>query len=167
MFSSIKILPLIPKHWVEVKKIYEQGLKTGIATFETESPNWEEWNQSHLSICRFVAIQEEKVIGWVALSPVSSRCVYGGVAETSIYIDEKFQGKGIGKMLLSEVIASSEENNYWMLQAGVMPANIGSIKLHESMGFRIVGYREKISKLNDVWMDNIFLERRSKVVGID
>ena len=160
------IAPLTVDHWSTVKKIYEQGLKTGVATFETESPNWEDWNESHLSICRFVALQGNQVVGWIALSPVSSRCVYGGVAEISVYIDEKHRGNGIGKILLTEVITESENNGYWMLQAGIMPANVGSVKLHESIGFRIVGIREKISKIHGEWQDNLLLERRSKTIGV-
>lgn len=161
------IKPLKSSHWSAVKEIYEQGLKTGVATFETESPSWEEWDQSHLSICRLVALEGDEMIGWIALSPVSSRCIYGGVAEISVYVSEDHRGKGIGKQLLSEVIPVSEENGYWMLQAGIMPANVGSVKLHESVGFRTVGFREKISKIHGVWQDNLLLERRSKVVGLN
>ena len=167
MSTTLNITPLTKNHWTEVKTIYEQGLKTRVATFETESPSWEEWTQSHLSICRFVVLEHNQVIGWIAVSAVSSRCVYGGVAEISVYVHEEHRGKGIGKLLLAEVITESENNGYWMLQAGIMPANVGSVKLHESLGFRIVGYREKISKVDSVWQDNLLLERRSKVVGVD
>lgn len=164
---DISITELTNEHWDEVKAIYEQGLATGIATFETESPSWEAWNNSHISIGRFVAIEHNIVIGWVALSPVSSRCVYGGVAEISVYVHENHRKKGIGKLLLNAVIKSSEEHGYWMLQAGIMPSNKGSVALHESVGFRVVGYRERISKVGNEWTDNLLLERRSKVVGID
>jgi phosphinothricin acetyltransferase len=167
MTLIITIESLEPEHWGQVKSIYEQGLKTGVATFETDSPSWEEWNESHLSIGRLVAIELNKVVGWIALSPVSSRCVYGGVAEISVYVHEDQRGKGIGKKLLEKAIKSSEENEYWMLQAGIMPANIGSVKLHESVGFRTVGYRERISKINGQWMDNLLLERRSTLVGTE
>ena len=164
--NSISILPLENLHWQPVKSIYEQGLTTGVATFETESPSWEEWDSSHVKIGRLIAIENNRVVGWIALSPVSSRCIYGGVAEISVYIHENHRGKGIGKLLLAEVIRVSEDNGYWTLQAGIMPANVGSVKLHESLGFRTVGYREKISKIKGVWQDNLILERRSKVVGV-
>lgn len=167
MAVHISIDPLKDSQWPMVKEIYEQGLKTGVATFETESPTWGEWNQSHLSICRFAALEADQVVGWIALSPVSSRCVYGGVAEISVYVHEAHRGKGIGRLLLAQVISSSEQHDYWMLQAGIMPSNVGSVKLHEALGFRIVGYREKISKINGQWMDNLLLERRSAVVGVD
>ena len=160
------IIALEPQHWNEVKTIYEQGLATGIASFETKSPSWVDWDRSHLTVCRFVAIQRKKVVGWIALSPVSSRCVYGGVAEISVYVHEDYRKMGVGKLLLATTVAASEQKGYWTLQAGIMPQNISSIKLHEAAGFRVVGYREKISKINEQWTDNLLLERRSKVVGI-
>lgn len=167
MNHTIEIKSLEPNHWPEVKVIFEQGLATGVATFETESPSWKEWDSSHLQICRLVAIINDHVAGWIALSPVSNRCVYGGVGEISVYIHKDYRGKGIGKVLLAEVIKVSEENGYWTLEAGVMPENVGSVKLHESLGFRVVGYREKISKINGIWRDNLILERRSKIAGND
>ena len=168
MYMDIVITELTFEHWEAVKIIYEQGLATRIATFETSSPSWEEWNKSHLSVCRFVAIKDDEiVIGWIALSPVSSRCVYGGVAKISVYVHQNHRKKEFGKLLLNQVIKNSGEHGYCMLQAGIMPANKVSVALHESVGFRIVGYRERISKLDGAWMDNLLLERRSKLVGLD
>lgn len=166
-FEALKIRPLESSDWPNVKSIYEQGLKTGIATFEISAPSWEKWNRAHLDIGRLVATYNHEVVGWVALSPVSSRCVYGGVAELSVYIGENQRGKGIGKLLMKQAITESEKNNIWTLQSGVFRENIASIKLHESVGFRIIGYREKIGRLNGEWKDNILLERRSQIVGID
>ena len=167
MHTSIRIINLLQKHWPEVRQIYEQGIATGVATFETETPEWDDWNKSHLKVCRFVAIMEKKVVGWAALSPVSSRCVYDGVGEISIYIHQDYRGKQIGKALLSRLIGSSEEKGLWTLQAGIMPENTSSIRLHESLGFRQVGYREKIGKFQGEWKDNILMERRSQAVGLD
>ncbi len=147
-------------------KIYEQGIATGHATFQTEAPTWAEWDNSHLTFCRIAAVEELAMLGWAALSPVSSRCVYGGVAEVSIYVASEARGKGIGKILLEHLIVESETKGLWTLQAGIFPENIGSIKLHEQMGFRQIGYREKIGKMNGVWRDSVIMEKRSKIVGI-
>jgi L-amino acid N-acyltransferase YncA len=160
------IIKLETKHYPAVSRIYLEGIATGNATFQTEAPSWEEWDISHLSHCRVAAFEGDEMAGWAALSPVSSRCVYGGVAEVSIYIGEKFRGKGIGKALFNELINESEAIGLWTLQAGIFPENTGSIKLHEQCGFRIIGYREKIGKMNNTWRDNIIMERRSRVVGI-
>lgn len=151
-------------HWESVKAIYELGIATGIATFETKAPTWETWDKSHLSFGRFVAINGEKLLGWVALSSVSDRCVYGGVAEVSIYIHPDEKGKGVGQQLLATTIAESEVNGIWTLNAAMFPENIASQKLHAKMGFRAIGYREKIGKQKGVWKDNILMERRSKIV---
>jgi phosphinothricin acetyltransferase len=153
--------------WEEVKNIYEAGIATGLATFEVAAPGWEQWDKGHLSFARLVAVYKETVVGWAALSAVSSRCVYGGVAEVSVYISDDHRGKGIGKALLQALITESEANGIWTLQAGIFTDNTASIKLHEGVGFRLIGYREKIGKLKDQWKDNFILERRSKVVGID
>jgi phosphinothricin acetyltransferase len=164
----MKILPLGPAHYAAVKNIYEMGIATGNATFQTEAPSWEEWDKSHLKNCRLVAVNEdESVVGWVALTPVSGRCVYAGVAEVSIYVDAHHQGKGIGMKLLEEVIRESEHQNLWTLQAGIFPENKASLKLHEQCGFRQIGYREKIGKMKNVWRDTVLLERRSKSIGVD
>jgi L-amino acid N-acyltransferase YncA len=162
----MEIFEMKPDHWSQVKAIYENGIATGNATFQTSAPEWEEWNSAHVKTCRLVAIEDEKVLGWAALTAVSGRCVYAGVGEVSVYIDETARGKGIGKALLEELIKESEQNNFWTLQAGIFPENIASIKIHESVGFRIIGTREKIGTMNGVWRDTILLERRSVKIGI-
>jgi L-amino acid N-acyltransferase YncA len=159
--KNMTIQPLTIAHYPSVKKIYEQGIATGQATFQTTATEWEEWDQSHLPHSRIVAIENDEVIGWAALTPVSGRCVYAGVAEISVYIDERYRGRGIGKILLQHLIAESEAHNIWTLQAGVFPENISSLKIHESLGFRRVGYREKIGKLKGIWRDTVLLEKRS------
>ena len=157
----MKIVNLEATHYNAVKEIYEHGITTGNATFQTEAPPWEEWNKSHLLACRLVALEEnETVTGWAALTPVSGRCVYAGVAEVSVYIHPDHQGKGIGKRLMVELISQSEEHNLWTLQAGIFPENNASLKLHEQLGFRKIGYREKIGKMKNVWRDTVLLERR-------
>jgi len=153
------------EHWQAVKKIYEEGIATGNATFQTTSPTWEDWNKDHLTTSRLVAVDDNEVVGWAALTPVSGRCVYAGVAEVSVYVAAAARGKGIGNALLQALVKNSEENNLWTLQAGIFPENIASIKLHKTNGFRIIGTREKIGKMNGVWRDTVLLERRSKVVG--
>ena len=153
-------------HYKEVAAIYLQGIATGIATFQTEATDWENWDKSHLSNCRLAAFAEHQMAGWTALSPVSSRCIYAGVAEVSIYIEENFRAKGVGKYLLLKLIEESESAGLWTLQSGIFPNNSASIKLHEQCGFRTIGYREKIGKIDGVWKDNIIMERRSKIVGI-
>lgn len=160
------IMPLLPNNWQQVKSIYESGIATGMATFETKAPEWEQWNNSHLPFARLVAIENNKVIGWAALSPVSNRCVYGGVAEVSVYIAPDQRGKGVGKKLLQQLITESEANGIWTLQAGIFAENTASAKLHESVGFRLVGYREKIGQLGTEWKNTILMERRSTKVGI-
>ncbi|PZX60045.1 GNAT family N-acetyltransferase [Hydrotalea sandarakina] len=160
------IMPLLPSNWQQVKSIYESGIATGMATFETKAPEWEQWNNSHLPFARLVAVENNKVIGWAALSPVSNRCVYGGVAEVSVYIAPEQRGKGVGKKLLQQLITESEANGIWTLQAGIFAENTASAKLHESVGFRLVGYREKIGQLGSEWKNTILMERRSTKVGI-
>ncbi len=163
----VSIRSMLPNDWQSVKTIYESGIATGIATFETSPPNWEKWNSEHLLFGRFVATIENEIVGWTSLTSVSSRCVYGGVAEISIYVSENYKGFGIGKQLLRNLITDSEKNNIWTLQAGIFTDNIASVKLHESSGFRIIGYREKIGKLKGNWKDSFMLERRSEIVGLD
>ena len=154
--------------WPSVRAIYVQGIATGQATFETEAPAWEEWNAAHMENCRFVAREAGEIVGWAALSPVSGRCVYGGVAEVSVYVAESARGQGIGKKLLQELIAVSEKAGIWTLQAGIFPENVPSIELHKVCGFREVGYRERIGQMHDgVWRDVVLMERRSKVIGVE
>jgi phosphinothricin acetyltransferase len=154
------------RHYNSVKGIYEEGIATGNATFQTEVPEWAEWDKSHLSHSRIVAIENDEVIGWAALTPVSGRCVYAGVAEVSVYVGSAHRGKGIGKALLENLIADSEKNNIWTLQAGIFPENTGSLAIHEQVGFRKIGFREKIGKMKGVWRDTVLLERRSNTVGV-
>ena len=161
---SIHINNLEPGHWPEISKIYEEGIKTGNATFEQSCPAWEEWDNDHRKDCRFVAIEENVVVGWAALSNVSGRCVYAGVAEVSVYISENFRGKGIGKLLLEKLVQESEQARIWTLQAGIFPENTASIQLHKKCGFREVGIREKIGKMNGVWRNVVLLERRSNKI---
>ena len=163
----ITFCPLLPEHWPAVRSIYEEGIKTGNATFQQSAPGWEEWNSSHLAHSRIVALINDDVAGWAALTPVSGRCVYAGVGEVSVYVAEKFRGQKIGNALLQELIKQSEANNIWTLQAGIFPENKSSIKIHEANGFRIVGLREKIGQMNGVWRDTVLMERRSNVVGVN
>jgi len=159
---------MFPQHWNQIKDIYIQGINTGNATFETEAPGWEEWNKSHISSCRIVARQDSIVLGWAALSSVSSRQVYAGVGEVSLYIRLNHLGKGIGTSLLKRLIGLSEHNGFWTLQASAFPENKASIKLHLNCGFRIVGTRIKIGKMaKGNWRDVILLERRSEVVATE
>lgn len=153
--------------WAQVKSIYLEGIATGHATFETEAPTWEQWNASHLSSARLVAFEGDELVGWAALSPVSQRCVYGGVAEVSVYVARSARQSGVGRKLLGALIDESEQNGIWTLQAGMFPENAGSVALHRSCGFREVGRRERIGKLNGAWRDTILLERRSNLVGIE
>jgi len=162
----IQIISLLEQHWGLVKKIYEEGIATGHATFQTTAPTWEQWNQSHLSHSRIVAVTEEKILGWAALTAVSSRCVYMGVAEVSVYVSAAARGKNVGSLLLQNLIQTSEDNGIWTLQSSIFPENKASVAIHLKSGFRIVGVRERIGKMNETWRDNLLLERRSSLVGV-
>lgn len=153
--------------WPGVARIYQEGIETGIATFETTVPAYGAWDAGHLPFCRFVACKSGQIIGWAALSPVSGRCVYGGVAEVSIYVGEEARGRGLGVRLMRELIRESEQQGLWTLQSGIFPENQASIRLHERTGFRKLGVREKIGKRDGKWKDNLVFERRSRVVGVD
>lgn len=149
--------------WADVGRIYQAGMDTNISTFQTDCPPYVEWDGSHMKKCRLVAVADDQVIGWTALTPVSSRCVYAGVAEVSIYIDANNQGMGVGERLLGELIRQSEENDIWTLQSGIMEENAASIRLHEKCGFRMVGYREKIGRDRfGTWRNNVLMEKRSR-----
>lgn len=161
----VTIEPMQPEHWPYVKQIYEEGITTGNATFEQHAPTYEAWNDAHLKHSRLVAMLDNEIAGWAALTAVSGRCVYAGVAEVSVYVGEEFRGKRIGHLLLQRLVEDSDKNNLWTLQAGIFPENIASIKMHENNGFRMVGSRERIGQMNGVWRDTILMERRSKIVG--
>ena len=169
----MEIHPLNAAHWPQVRAIYAEGIATGLATFTTELPTWEAWDGSHLVAARLVAVAPNEgrpgatnVLGWAALSPVSGRCVYAGVAEVSVYIAAAARGQGVGRALLAALVAAAETEGLWMLQAGIFPENAASLALHERSGFRVVGRRERIGQLRGHWRDTLLLERRSNVVGI-
>jgi len=162
----MEISAMTDDHYADVARIYLEGIATGQATFQTEAYSWVDWDKGHLQHSRMIAVDNGAIAGWAALSPVSGRCVYAGVAEVGIYIGQDHRGKGIGDLLLKGLIKSSEANEIWTLQAGIFPENTASIRLHEKNGFRIVGRREKIGKMNDTWRDTVLMERRSNTVGI-
>jgi len=166
MHSEIAIEQMTPDDWDQVKAIYLEGIATGHATFETDVPSWERWDAAHLQFARLVARRNGEVLGWAALTRVSERCVYAGVAEVSVYVSQTHRAAGIGRRLLEGLIQASEENGIWTLQAGMFPDNVGSVTLHERCGFGEVGRRKRIGKLNGVWRDTILMERRSSVVGV-
>lgn len=151
--------------WPAVRNIYLEGLATGDATFETQAPEWRDWDGGHLTPCRLVARTGDRVVGWAALSPVSRRAVYAGVAEVSVYVASVARGSGVGKSLLQELVHRSEDSGIWTLQDSIFPENAASIAIHKSCGFREVGYRERISTLHGRWRDTVIMEHRSKVVG--
>ena len=164
---TITIHPMQAADWTAVSQIYADGIATGEATFETDVPTWEKWDAGRMSTCRFVAKSEAgKVIGWAALSAVSSRCVYAGVAEVSVYVAPTAWGQGVGKQLLQALVDGSETEGIWMLQASIFPENVASVTLHEKCGFRIVGRREKLGQQYGRWRDVLFMERRSQKVGL-
>ncbi|MCF2442580.1 N-acetyltransferase family protein [Dyadobacter sp. CY345] len=164
----ISIRSLEADDWAAVREIYAEGIATGQATLETSPPEWDVWDKSHTRELRYVALNDDnEVIGWTALTPVSGRCVYAGVAEVSVYVGSRFRGQKIGDMLLKHLIRQSEMTGYWTLQAGIFPENLASMSLHTRNGFRLIGFRENIGKMNGVWRSVNLLERRSKVVGMD
>lgn len=162
----LSIRPMISEDWPAVSAIYRDGIATGNATFEQDVPTWQDWHRDHLDACRLVAELDGNIVGWAALSPVSGRCVYGGVAEVSVYVAGQARGQGVGKLLLSSLVDASEANNFWTLQAGIFPENQASIALHRHCGFREVGVREKLGQMNGVWRDVVLMERRSNNVGL-
>ena len=162
--DRIVIEAMRPDDWADVALIYRRGLDTGDASFETEVPAWETWDAAHLTEPRLVARAGERLLGWAALSPVSDRCVYGGVAEDSVYVDPAAAGRGVGTALLTELAARAEQAGIWTLQAGIFPENRASIALHQRCGFRIVGVRERLGQHHGRWRDVVLLERRSEAI---
>lgn len=166
MQTTLMVEPMVPADWDAVRSIYGQGIRTGHATFETSPPSsWDAWDEEHLAHCRLMARLDDRAVGWAALSPVSDRCAYGGVAEVSVYVAEDVRGRGVGSKLLGALIIDSEREDIWTLQAQIFPENAGSIALFERKGFRIVGRRERLGELDGVWRDVVLLERRSNVAG--
>lgn len=161
----MEITQMLTHHWNAVKQIYEEGLATGNASFQTSAPSREEWDLAHAARPRLVAIEGQTVLGWAAITPVSGRCVYAGVGEVSVYVSDAARGKGIGRQLLAALIEASEKENFWTLQSGIFPENKASIAIHKACGFRMVGNREKIGKMNGIWRDTLLLERRSTRTG--
>ncbi len=161
------IEPMRDSHWPTVAAIYRQGIESGHATFETDVPTPEVWDAAHLQAGRLVVREEDRILGWAALSPVSDRCVYGGVAEVSVYVEAGARGRGIGRRLLAALVVASEEAEIWTLQAGIFPENEASLAIHRSCGFRVVGRRERLGRLAGEWRDVILLERRSGSVGVN
>jgi L-amino acid N-acyltransferase YncA len=160
---SAELRPLEPEDWPAVAEIYWDGMRDGLATFETEVPSWEEWDRGHLEHHRLVAEILGEVVGFAALSPASSRRCYAGVAENSVYVARSARGLGIGRALLEALIEDAEEAGIWTIQTSIFPENRASLALHERCGFRVVGTRERIAKRDGVWRDTVFLERRSEV----
>jgi L-amino acid N-acyltransferase YncA len=163
--TRVDIRDLRPEHWPEVASIFQAGIDTGHATFETAPPSWEQWDRAHLPGLRLVATDDGRVLGWAALSRVSTRPCYAGVAEVSVYVALDASRRGVGRALLEALIARSEDAGIWTVQAGIFPENTASLALHEKCGFRIVGTRERIGELHGVWRDVVLMERRSRRVG--
>ena len=145
---DITIAPMTPDDWPAVRRIYAEGISTGNATFETETPTWDTWNRNHLSACRLTARVGDAVVAWAAISPVSARPCYAGVAEHSVYVEEAMRGRGVGKALLAELVRVSEDSGYWTLQSSVFPENQASLAIHLACGFRILGRRKRVAMLN-------------------
>jgi phosphinothricin acetyltransferase len=162
--GAVKIRDLRPDDWPAVREIYADGIRSGDATFETETPAWERWDAAHPDL-RIVAEQDGSVVGWGALSPASSRRCYRGVGEVSVYVGEQARGAGVGRVLLDELVERSEQAGYWTLTAGVFPENEASLRLHRACGFREIGVREGLGEAGGVWRDVVLLERRSRLVG--
>jgi L-amino acid N-acyltransferase YncA len=163
--ADFDITAIRSRDWHAIRNIYSEGIATGNATFETEAPDWAKWDQAHLRDCRLVARDGHRVLGWAALSPVSGRRVYSGVAEVSVYVAADARGCGVGKRLLLALIEQSELSGIWTLQSGIFPENVPSIALHKSCGFREVGVRQNLGQRDGIWRDVVLLERRSSSVG--
>lgn len=162
---DVTIEAMAAEDWPVVRAIFLEGVATGQATFETEAPEYAEWDAAHLPAPRLVAREIDDVLGWAALSPVSRRRCFAGVAEVSIYVGERWRGRGIGRLLLRELVAASEAEGLWTLQAVVFPENVATVALHQRCGFRLVGRRERVARLHGTWRDTLLFERRSPSVG--
>jgi len=160
--SSVRIRPMRKHDWPNVAAIYQDGMDTGIATFEVEVPSFNQWDQTHFAQGRWVAVNEAQMLGWAALAPVSAREVYKGVAEVSIYIHPAARGCGVGQHLLKAVIEQSESDGFWSLQASIFPENTASLHLFTSLGFRKIGRKERIAQRDGIWKDNMCLEKRKQ-----
>jgi L-amino acid N-acyltransferase YncA len=163
--TRVRIRALERRDWAAVAAIYDAGIRTGHATFETFVPGWEAWSRAHLDEHRLVADLDGEVVGWAALAPVSSRAVYRGVVEESVYVASHARGRGVGKALLSALIEGADRAGIWTIQTAIFPENVASVALHHGCGFRTVGRRERLGQLNGVWRDVLLLERRSPSVG--
>jgi L-amino acid N-acyltransferase YncA len=160
----MQVQGLRPQDWPAVRAIYEAGIATGNATFETGAPSWEDWNAAHLPAHRLVAAEGHHVLAWAALAPVSDRCAYAGVAEDSVYVAPDAQGRGVGRQLLEALVSGAEQAGIWTVQTGIFPENQGSVRLHQACGFRVVGVRERLGRLHGRWRDVLLLERRSPAI---
>jgi L-amino acid N-acyltransferase YncA len=158
----MEIRAMEPSDWPAVRTIYEQGIATKQATFESTPPSWEGWDAGHLVDLRLVAEDDDRVVGWAALSPVSRRACYAGVAEGSVYVAEEARGRGVGTALLTRLVAEADEAGFWTLQTSIFPENVASIALHRRCGFRVVGTRERIAQLDGAWRDTVLMERRAR-----
>jgi phosphinothricin acetyltransferase len=160
------IRPVAPADWPAIRAVYLEGIATGNATFETEAPPWEGWDAAHSALCRLIAATADTLLGFAALSPVSTRKVYAGVAEVSVYVSAQARGAGVGNALLRELVRASEAAGFWTLQAGIFPENHASLRLHEKCGFRVLGVRQRVGCLAGRWRDVVLLERRSAIAGV-
>ena len=160
----MQIQPMTAEHSASVIAIYQSGIDEGDATFETSAPPWEDFSASRLPGHRYVAVTENSVVGWVAASAVSDRCVYAGVVEHSVYVHPQARGQGVGRQLLDALIASTEAAGIWTIQSGIFPENVASAALHKAVGFRVVGIRERIGQHHGRWRDVLLIERRSPAI---
>ena len=163
----VSIEPMREQDWPAVSAIYAEGIATGNATFEKSNPDWNKWDSTHLRTCRLVARSGSDVLGWAAVTPVSGRCVYAGVAEVSVYVAERARGQKVGRRLLLALVEASEREGIWTLQAGIFPENSASVELHKRCGFSLVGIRERLGRRDGRWRDVALMERRSRIVGTD
>jgi L-amino acid N-acyltransferase YncA len=161
---AVALRGLTEDDWPAVADIYWDGMRDGLATFETEVPAWEAWEAAHLRDHRLVAELLGEVVGWAALAPTSPRACYRGVAEDSVYVVRQARRLGIGRKLLEALIAGADAAGIWTIQASIFPENRATLALHERCGFRVVGTRERIAKRDGVWRDTVVLERRSEAV---